>query len=258
MQNIDAVYFLQPIVTIAFSAGLVVYWNRKRRFTRAALVLSLLAYAGAIAVKIILQTLTYSAFVSRVGNNPVALGAYFGVQTVFFEVGGAYLVAVWAVSRSRLNPRDAESYGLGLAFWENAGYIGILGTLTLLSIYLTLAIGGPPAEAVYSSLVVARPDLFYPATQALTLVGYALFERVSSLLFHFSWGYLCLLAVCTARRRYLLLALPMGLVDFSVPFAGIMGTAAFELLIFVLGLGCLGLAWLVTRDLHTKEMQSEQ
>ena len=109
MQNIDALYFLQPIVTIAFSAGLVIYWNRKRSFTRAALVLSLLAYAGAIAVKIILQTLTYSEFVSRVGNNPVALGAYFGVQTVFFEVGGAYLVAVWAVSRGTLRAMGLDS-----------------------------------------------------------------------------------------------------------------------------------------------------
>jgi len=252
MQNIDALYFLQPILTIAFSAGLVIYWSRKRSFTRAALVLSLLAYAGAIAAKIILQTLIYSGFVSRVGNNPVALGAYFGVQTVFFEVGAAYLVAVWAVSRGKLNPRDAESYGIGLAFWENAGYVGILGTLTLLSIYVALAIGGPTAEEVYSSLVAARPDLFYPATQALTLVGYALLERVSSLLFHFSWGYLCLLAACTARKRYLLLALPMALVDFSVPFAGILGTVAFEVLIFVLGLGCLGLVLLVTKDLRKR------
>ena len=116
MQNIDALYFLQPILTVAFSAGLVIYWNRKRSFTRAALVLSLLAYAGAIAAKIILQTLTYSGFVSRVGNNPVALGGYFGVQTVFFEVGGAYLVAAWAVSRKKLDSKDAESYGLGLGF----------------------------------------------------------------------------------------------------------------------------------------------
>jgi len=94
MQNIDALYFLQPIVTIAFSSVLVIYWNRKRSFTKAALGLSLLAFAGAIAAKIILQTLTYSEFVSRIGDNPVALGAYFGAQTVFLEVGGAYLVAV--------------------------------------------------------------------------------------------------------------------------------------------------------------------
>jgi hypothetical protein len=50
----------------------------------------------------------------------------------------------------------------------------------------------------------------------------------------------------------LLLALPMGLVDFSVPFAGILGTLAFEVLIFVLGLGCLGLVLLATKDLHQK------
>jgi len=105
---------------------------------------------------------------------------------------------------------------------------------------VALAVDGPTAEEVYSSLIVAQPDLFYPAMQALTLVGYALLERVSSLLFHFSWGYLCILAACAARKRYLMLALPMGLVDFFVPFAGTLGTLAFEVLIFLIGLGCLG------------------
>jgi len=251
-QNIDPLYFLQPIITIAFSAGLVIYWNRKRTFTRAVFVLSLLAYAGAIAVKIVLQTLTYGAFLALFGNNPPALGAYFGLQTVLFEVGGAYLVALWAVSRGKLNPKDAEGYGLGLAFWENAGYLGVLGLFTLLSVYLTLAFGGPAAEEFYSSLIKARSDLFYSATQALPLVGYGVLERVSSLLFHFSWGYLCLLAACVHSRRYLLLALPMGLVDFFVPFAASLGILVFESLIFALGLGCLGLAWFATKELRQK------
>lgn len=252
MQNIDLLYFLQPIVTIAFSAGLVVYWHFKRAFTRAAFVYSLLAYAGAIAIKIVLQTFTYGAFLASFGDSSVALGSYFGIQTVFFEVGGAYLVAAWAFSRGKLNPKDAESYGLGLAFWENAGYLGVLGLLTLLSIYLTLAFGGPSAQEFYSSLINARPDLFYPATQALPLVGYGLLERMTSLLFHFSWGYLCLLAACVHSRRYFLLALPMGLVDFFVPFVASLGILVFESLIFVLGLGSLGLAWFVTRGLRQK------
>ncbi len=252
MENINSLYFLQPIITIAFSLGLVIYWNRERSFTRAALSFSLLAYVGAIAVKILLQALTYGAFLSRVGSNPFALGAYFGIQTVLFEVGGAYLVAAWAVSQGKLKSRDAEGYGLGLAFWENAGYIGILGLFTLVSIYFALALGGPVSEQVYSSLIIARPDLFYPASQALVLVGYALLERVSSLLFHLSWGYLCLLAAYAHRKRYFLIALPMGLVDFFVPFASTLGILVFELLIFALGLACLGSALFITKDLRRK------
>jgi len=55
MQNIDLLYFLQPIITILFSVGLVVYWYYRRAFRKAVLVFSLLAYAGAIAVKAVLQ-----------------------------------------------------------------------------------------------------------------------------------------------------------------------------------------------------------
>jgi hypothetical protein len=252
MQNIDPLYFLQPIITIAFSAGLLIYWHRKRSFTRAAFVFSLLAYVGAIAFKVVLQTLTYNAFLARFSQNSLAMGAYFGIQTVVFEVGGAFLVAAWAVSRGRLNARDGEGYGLGLAFWENAGYVGILGLFTLSSIYLTLAFGGPSSQEFYSNLIKARPELFYSAVQALPLIGYGLLERVSSLLFHFCWGYLCLLAAYTHSKRYFLLALPMGLVDFFVPFAASLGLLFFESLIFVLGLGCLGLVWFVTKGLRQK------
>jgi hypothetical protein len=81
--------------------------------------------AGAIAVKVALQALTYPAFQARFGDSRTALGAYLGVQTVLFEVGGAFLISAWAVSRCKLNGEDAEGYGLGLAFWENAGRIGM-------------------------------------------------------------------------------------------------------------------------------------
>ena len=48
MQNTDTVYFLTPTVAIAFSFGLVAYWNRRRRLTAFALLFSLAAYCGAI------------------------------------------------------------------------------------------------------------------------------------------------------------------------------------------------------------------
>jgi hypothetical protein len=252
MQNIDPIYLLQPIITIAFSTGLVIYWRMKRNFTGAVFAYSLLAYAGAIAIKIVLQTLTYNSYLAIFKDNPSALGVYFGVQTVLFEVGGAFLVAVWAVSRGKLNAKDAEGYGLGLAFWENVGYVGILGLLNLVSVYLALAFGGPIAQRVYSQLIISKPELFDPPSLALPLVGYGLLERVTSLLFHFSWGYLCILAAALHKRKYLLLALPMGFLDFFVPFAATMGLLWFELFIFALGLGVLGLTILVSRSLHPK------
>ena len=51
MQNIDPVYMLQPIVVIAFSVGLVIYWAFKRNFAGRVLLYSLVAYGGAIALK---------------------------------------------------------------------------------------------------------------------------------------------------------------------------------------------------------------
>jgi uncharacterized membrane protein YhfC len=165
---------------------------------------------------------------------------------MFFEVGGAFLVAAWAARRGKLRAEDAEGYGLGLGFWENAGYMGILGLVNLIAIYLTLASGGSGSQ-IYTTLIRTRPDLFYPPTQALLLIAYGLMERVTSLLFHFCFGYLCLIAALTHRKQYLLLAFPMGLVDFFVPFAGSLGIDLFEAFVFVLGSAALGLTLFVTR-----------
>jgi hypothetical protein len=251
MQNIDSLYVLQPIITILFSVGLVVYWYYRRDFSRAVLVFSLLAYAGAIAIKAVLQAATINAFETRFGGNAIALGLYLGIQTVAFEIGGAFLVAAWAVSRHKLQAKDAEGYGLSLALWENAGLLGVLGVASLLAIGLTLYSGSPTAQELYSNLIRSRPDLFYPPSQALPLIAWGVLERVTSLLFHFSWGYLCVLAACFHRRRFLLLALPMGFVDFFVPFVGSLTLPVFESFLFALGLGCLGLTLIVGRSLRS-------
>jgi hypothetical protein len=254
-QNIDPVYFLQPVITILFTVGLVVYWYYRRSFTRAALVYSALAYVGAMAAKVIVQAATFGAFQARFSDNTAVLGVYFGAQTVLFEVGGAFLVAAWAVSRAKMNAKDAEGYGLGLGMWENAGYLGTLGLVSLITIYMVLASGSPVTQEFYSSLINTRPDLFYPPSLALPLIGYGLVERVTSLLFHFSWGWLCLLAAYVHKRRYFLLALPMGLVDFLVPFAASLTIPVFEMLIFVLGLCALALTLAVTRNLRHGPIQ---
>ena len=247
MQNIDVLYFLQPLITIAFSTGLVVYWHIKRRFTGIAFLCSMIAYAGAIACKVILQAITLNSLMANFHGDLSILGAYFGIQTVIFEVGGAYLVAILAVSRNKLKAKDSEAYGLGLAFWENAGYLGVLGLFSLLSIYLTLGSGTISSLELSSNLIANRPALFYPLSQALPLIGFSILERVTSLLFHFCWGYLCLLSASKHNRRYFLAALPMGLLDFFVPYANYLGIPIFELIIYVLGLSTLGVTLFITK-----------
>ncbi len=74
-----------------------------------------------------IQLLTLNSFEALFGQeNEVALGLYFGVQTVFLEVGLAYVFARLAISRVKMQAADAEGYGLGLAFWENGIYVGAL------------------------------------------------------------------------------------------------------------------------------------
>jgi len=239
MQNINALVFLSPIIMIAFSVGLIAYWRVKRRFTIWTLLLALAAFAGAIALKSIFQYFTAQPFVMAVGGDPAAIGIYVGLQTVVFEVGGAYLAARIAFSHNKIRADDAEGYGLGLAFWENAVLVGGSLLLNLVVFYAILAGGGPDAQQLFDYLSAASPVYFDSAAIVLPQVGLAILERVSSLLVHFSWGLLCVFAVAFKKKRFLLLALPMGLVDFLVPYAGDIGILNFEILFFGLCLLCL-------------------
>ena len=241
MQNISPLNFLQPVVTILFSFGLVVYWRNKHTFSRYVLIYSLLAYAGAIAAKVVLQTLTASAFDGVVESNLVIFGLYLGLQTVFFEVGGAYLVAKFSISRGKINNREAEAYGLGLSLWENGILLGILPVINLIIYYATLSSNTPASQALYSELVKIQPQLFDP-NYILLNAPFGLLERISSLLVHFSWGVLCVLSAVYHERKFLMFALPMGLIDLFVPLASEMPLPAFELMVFVFALGCLWIA----------------
>ena len=248
MENIDPVYFLTPLVVIAFSVGLVAYWRRRRRLTMFVLLFSVVAYFGAILAKVVFQYLTYRPpFFPASGGNLFVLGAYFGLQTVFFEVGGAYLVARYAVTHGMLRANDAEGYGISLALWENGVLIGGVLLVDYAVYYATLAGSGTVAEQMFTTLVSSSPSLFDAPSGALPLVGFAILERVSSLLIHFSFGYLCVLAAVFKRRNFLVLALPMGMVDFLAPFAGSIGTGAFEGLIFAFALACVAAALAATR-----------
>ncbi|MDG6994751.1 MAG: YhfC family intramembrane metalloprotease [Nitrososphaerota archaeon] len=258
MQNIDPVYFLQPIVVIAFSVGLVIYWAFKRSFAGRVLVYSFFAYAGAIATKYIVQIPTLNYVVSLYGAHSWQLGLYYGVQTMIFEVGGAFLVARYAFSKSKMNLKDSEAYGIGLSFWENGVLLGILSLLNLVSVYFILAAGpSSVAEQMYNALNTTQPALFYGPVQALRSVGLGILERVSSLFLHFSWGYLCVFAAVLKRYRYFLIALPMGLIDFFVPLAGAVSLVMFELGLFGISVLALAVAILVTRGDRRAQSQTE-
>jgi len=106
MENINPLFMLQPIIVIVFSVAIMVYWHKKRRFHANIWLYSLIAYGGAIALKYVIQIPTINA-VNAVGNLYV-LGAYYGVQTVFLEVGLAYVIARYAFSKGKIDRRDAE------------------------------------------------------------------------------------------------------------------------------------------------------
>ena len=252
MSNIDPIYFLTPVVVLGFSLGLVVYWYARHRFTGGVLLYSFAAYFGAIVAKEVVQLATLRSFTAAIGGNPALLGTYYGGQTALFEVGGAFLVAGLAAANGRFTDRDAEGFGLGLGFWENAVLIALPLLFDYLVYYAVLSQpGSAAAQSLHSRLSQDAPALFYGPAAALPLVGLAILERVSSLLAHLAWGYLAVLGAIHRRWWYLAIAAPLGfLIDFLVPFAGALGEVRFELVVFLIALGGLALAVGVTRDLR--------
>ena len=109
MQNIDPLFILQPVIVIILCVALLAYWHVKRRFHPMVLFYSLVAYGVAIALKEALQIPTVTAVTNYFGSTSAGLGVYYGLQTVFFEVGLAYVVAWYVVSRGMLEKKDAEA-----------------------------------------------------------------------------------------------------------------------------------------------------
>ena len=247
MQNIDLLFIVQPIIVIIICTLLLVYLHFKRRFHWLVLLYSLVAYAVAIALKYAVQIPTAASVTSYFGSVSVGFGAYLGLQTVFFEVGLAYVVASYTVSRKMLEQKDAEAYGAGLAFWENAGLLGILSLINLLTYYSILSSNTPLAQSLYEQLSKSAPGLFAPASQALNSIALGTIERISSIMIHTAWGYLCLMAACLNKKRLFLIALPIGFVDFLVPFASSMGIVVFEASIFALSVLSVLVAWCATK-----------
>ena len=254
MENIDPVLILEPVAFMAFGAGTVLYWRRKRRLAGTVLLLSLIAYAGAIALKEVIQYFTFNPFSDYFGYVSWQTGLYFGLQTSFFEVGLAYLVARYAVGRKYMGAPDAEGYGVSLAFWENAILLGALTFLNLVATYVIISAGLLP-QSVYQTLVADNPSVFYSPQQLAVPIAFAILERVSSFLAHFAWGYLTVLGAALRKPVYVLVALPMGLIDALVPFLGNFALWQSEAMILALSLVCLFVALFATRGYREGRIQ---
>ncbi len=247
MQNIDLIFILQPVIVIILSSALLIYWYFKRRFHLMVLIYSLVAYAAAIALKYAVQIPTINLVIDNFGSHSIELGVYYGLQTVFFEVGLAFVVAWYSFSRGKIGRKDAEAYGSGLAFWENAGLLGVLSLINLIAYWSILQTNTPLAQTLYNQLYTNAPSLFEPASQALRSVAIGTIERISSILFHFAWGYLCVMAVVYHKKRLFLIALPMGFVDFLVPFTLPNDIIVFEAIVFTLSVVSVLVAWYATK-----------
>ncbi len=235
MQNIDLLYALQPIIVIIICSALMVFWYFKRHFHASVWAYSAIAFFAAIALKYAVQFPTINIIIADFGAHSVILGIYYGLQTVAFEVGLAYLIAWYAISHRKLERKDAEAFGSGLAFYENDIYLGALSLVSFVGIYAVLSTNTPAAQSVYNQLITNQPGLFAPAFQALGSVAVGTVERISSILFHFAWGYLCVMAVVYNKKRLFLIALPMGFVDFLVPFSDASNIKVFEGAVFSFG-----------------------
>ena len=179
---------------------------------------ALAAYGGAIALKNIIQLLTAQSLINTFGRVSVELGLYYGFQTMIFEVGGAFLVASLMVSWNRIFAKDAEGYGIGLAFGENGLLLGLLPLINLLTYHIVLSTNSAYATTLFDRLMNSQPGLFNQSPAVLLNAGWGVLERGSSLLFHFSWGYLCVVAAAVHKKKYFYLAMPMGLVDALVMY----------------------------------------
>lgn len=253
MQNINPIFILQPVIVITLCSLLMVYWYRKRRFHGMIWLYTLIAYGGAIAAKYALQLPTIGLVI---GSGEAALGLYYGVQTVVFEVGFAYLVAYLAFKRGSLDRRDAEAFGSGLGFWENVGFLSALSLVNLIAYYAILSGGSSLATTLYEQLSTNAPSLFASDVEALGLVGIGVLERISSLLVHVAWGYLCVMAVIYRKKALFAIALPMGLIDFLVPFASA-NVLVFEVAFFALAVVCIIVAWYATKRLIKQPKTSQ-
>ncbi len=226
----DLLYLIQPLSIITVTSLLLTWYHRKKRLTPAVLGLSAIAYFVAIIGKVLLQNSLAAG--GLLPSNSYALGVILGLETSVLEIGVSFLVAQDALEKRRMKIEAAPAYGMGLAFWENGVLLGVFA----LPVLVWAITSGKTALQYGSPSVV------------LWLVALGTLERVSSILIHFSWGILTVVAAVSGKMKYLYVALPMGFVDALVPFAPSLGLATFELIVFTISLASLLATYVLTKN----------
>jgi hypothetical protein len=241
LQDIDPILLLEPTLSFAIATAILLYWWRTRSFKGVMLLLGAGAYFIAIAVKTVLNVTAYVTLVNAFGEQSFPVALLLGLETVLLEVGLAYLFAVYGARSRGVKVSDAVPYGIGLAFWENGVFVGLLTLFNLGLVYLILLSPSTIATTVYQQLQSASPSLFLPPASLLPGVLIGTLERVSSDMAHIAWGVLAVLSAVSGRKKYLAMALPMGLLDALVPFASY-NVYVFEGGVFLLSAGFLYVA----------------
>ena len=137
------------------------------------------AYILAIVGKEIIQLAFLSFFLTPQIPTYIA----YGILTTIFEPGFAYLF-------SRFIKENPKTYGIGLAFWENAILLGLLEL--------------PNAFIVTTTTVL--PLLLY-------IIIIKIMDRTSSLLLHYSWGISAYYSFWRKELKYIFAVAPLGMVD---------------------------------------------
>ncbi|MCL5440006.1 MAG: hypothetical protein M1595_03770 [Candidatus Thermoplasmatota archaeon] len=256
MNDFDPVVFLSPVLAIIASILLLLIIRKKSNLRAVVIVFALISYAAAIALKEIVQYFSLIFIYNHFGKMSILTGLYFGIQTSIFEVIGAYLIALLVARKALISERDADAYGGSLAFWENAVLLGALPLFSLLVDYFLIASGSALGSLVYSELKASDPGLFYSPLSVLPDVLLGALERLSSILAHYSWGFLTLSAVVLKKKKLLYIAIPMGLIDALVPFEPLMGIDLFEGVVFAFSVFFLFIA-IHYRKIYLKGAGSE-
>lgn len=195
------IYYLVPVISLLIGAiSLLAMIGSRGKGRSIALVFGIAAaaYFLAIFLKEISDALFSGFFLKPNIEGYIAVGA----QTVFFEIGLAFLFAL--IFKKYLDSQSAIAMGSGLAMCENFVLLGIFGIISM-----TLTIEFNSAALPLKSSVIS--------TYISDLLPHIL-DRISSLIGHTVWGFLAVMFVFKKSWRYLI-AFPVGFLDsFAIYF----------------------------------------
>ena len=202
--QINPLSLLWPLITIIIGTlPILILKVNAKVFGVAAI-----SYFIAIALKIVIQELTLNYIIIY----PYYIqGLYYGGQTAIFEIGLAFLFAViFKIDK----PID---FGVSLAFWENAIFLGFLSGITLPDVlisYYLIASNAPASKIIYESF--KNTVLYLGNNQLLEYMLYHTFDRLSSLFAHGAWGSMASLYFIRRKKSYFIIMI-LGFIDFMVP-----------------------------------------